>query len=238
MLFAELSLHIQYHIRLECSAGSRTGLLISHGGKDSDSLHYGSGGRQLHLYRDRRPIRRVLLPVLCPLSLADVPSESEYLRKGLVKYEFCNLIVHGRPARWAAIAGEWAHKPGRFWEFHDRLFETIFTGGNIYQHKELALDDLKGIAAAVGLDKDAFQREVGSAQEQYNRCQTDHDRCTAAGGRQQVCAVELTSCLSSNGLFAEFSNDQDRLRLPIDQLPPDEQTQAQRIGTPNRRTPL
>jgi protein-disulfide isomerase len=49
--------------------------------------------------------------------------ESEYIAKGLVRYEFRNFTVYGTKSLLAAIAGECAQAQGKFWDFHDKLFE-------------------------------------------------------------------------------------------------------------------
>ena len=51
----------------------------------------------------------------------------------------------------AAEAAEAASAQGRFWEMHDRLFEN--------QHA-LMDDELRGHAAAIGLDEERFDREL------------------------------------------------------------------------------
>jgi protein-disulfide isomerase len=51
----------------------------------------------------------------------------------------------------AAQASEAAGVQGRFWEMHDRLFE---------HQDQLAHDDLRAHAAALGLDLDRFEREL------------------------------------------------------------------------------
>jgi protein-disulfide isomerase len=58
--------------------------------------------------------------------------------------------LHPR-SRAAAEASEAAAAQGRFWEMHDRLFQ--------HQH-ELGDEDLRGHAAALGLDLERFDREL------------------------------------------------------------------------------
>ena len=158
--------------------------------------------------------------------------EKDYIEKGLVKYEFRNLVVHGAISLLTAVAGECAHEQGKFWEFHDRLFETVFPGRNIYQHEQLEIDDLKRIAAQLGLDMAEFTACIEGYREDYAACRADYDRCTEEGGDRERCGTEFNECLSANEMLAEVLDDQMELRRLIAQLPPEEQAQAQRIGTP------
>ena len=54
---------------------------------------------------------------------------------------------YSAPAALAALA---AHKQGRFWEFHDRLFEN---------YRQLNDQKIRGIAAQMGLDIEAFEKD-------------------------------------------------------------------------------
>lgn len=86
--------------------------------------------------------------------------DEEYIQKGLVKYVFQNLVVHGEQAQLAAQAGECAHAQGHFWEYHDRLFYVIFEEGKGYLNE----DDLKAIAKEFGLNEEAFASCLNSEQ--------------------------------------------------------------------------
>lgn len=86
--------------------------------------------------------------------------DEEYIRPGLVKYVFHNLIVHGEVAQLAAQAGECAHAQGHFWEYHDKLFYVIFEEGKGH----LSEEDLKAIARELGLNEEAFASCLTSEQ--------------------------------------------------------------------------
>lgn len=158
--------------------------------------------------------------------------ESDYIHKGLVRYEFHNLVVHGQPALLAAAAGECAQAQGKFWAFHDRVFETVFAGRNISQSQELKLADLKRVAAAVGLDTAEFNRCLEGYDTKFSSCLFDYNTCTAAGTDRESCAEGFNTCLASNAMFTKILEDQEALYQLIDGLPPEEQAQAERIGTP------
>lgn len=95
--------------------------------------------------------------------------DQEYIQKGLVKYVFQNLVVHGEEAQLAAQAGECAHAQGHFWEYHDRLFYVIFEEGK----GRLNEDDLKAIAKEFGLNEEAFASCLNAEQA---KAQIENDR--------------------------------------------------------------
>jgi protein-disulfide isomerase len=51
----------------------------------------------------------------------------------------------------AAIASEAAHRQGKFWEFHDKLFAN---------QSKLELDNLKQYAKDIGLDTAQFEKDL------------------------------------------------------------------------------
>ena len=95
--------------------------------------------------------------------------DEEYIRPGLVKYVFYNLIVHGEVAQLAAQAGECAHAQGHFWEYHDRLFYVIFEEGKGH----LSEEDLKAVARELGLNEEMFASCLTSEQA---KAQIEKDR--------------------------------------------------------------
>lgn len=86
--------------------------------------------------------------------------DEEYIRPGLVKYVFYNLVVHGPVAQLAAQAGECAHAQGHFWEYHDRLFYVIFEEGR----GQLDAEGLKTVAKELGLNEETFASCLESEQ--------------------------------------------------------------------------
>jgi protein-disulfide isomerase len=95
--------------------------------------------------------------------------DEEYIRPGLVKYVFHNLIVHGEVAQLAAQAGECAHAQGHFWEYHDRLFYVIFGEGKRHLNEE----DLQSLARELGLNEEAFASCLNS---DWAKAQIEKDR--------------------------------------------------------------
>jgi Na+/H+ antiporter NhaA len=82
------------------------------------------------------------------------------------------LEVHTH-AQLAALAVEAAARQGRFWEMHDLLFE---------RQDELELQDLVGYAAELGLDVEAFMRDLDD-EESARRVQRDVASAEASGVR-------------------------------------------------------
>lgn len=158
--------------------------------------------------------------------------ERDYIDKGLVKYQFHNLIVHGPVALLAAVAGECAQAQGKFWPLHDRLFEAVFPGRSLAQQKQLGLAELERLAAEAGLEPEGFNRCLEGYSAAFDSCKADYDHCTAGGGETERCAEEFNTCLEANAMFQKVLEDQEELRRLIAQLPSEEQAQAQRIGTP------
>ena len=73
--------------------------------------------------------------------------------KGQVQIVWKNLpltSIH-KNAMGAAIASEAAHKQGKFWEFHDKLFAN---------QSKLELDSLKQYAKEIGLDTAQFEKDL------------------------------------------------------------------------------
>ena len=73
--------------------------------------------------------------------------------KGQVYIVWKNLpltSIH-KNAMGAAIASEAAHKQGKFWEFHDKLFAN---------QSKLELDNLKQYAKDIGLDTAQFEKDL------------------------------------------------------------------------------
>ncbi len=81
--------------------------------------------------------------------------EEEYIRSGKLRFVYRHLAVLGQPSVQAAEAARCAQDQGRFWEYHDKLFE---------QRGALAfgVSRLKGYARDLGLDAKVFGECVDS----------------------------------------------------------------------------
>lgn len=90
----------------------------------------------------------------CPACKAAYPIMKEILASygNKINFIFRHLAFLGPESTWAAQAAECANEQGKFWEFHDYLYE--------HQGKEnsgaFSKDNLKGFAKSIGLDTNKF----------------------------------------------------------------------------------
>jgi protein-disulfide isomerase len=76
---------------------------------------------------------------------------ADYEASGKVRFEYKHMIVGGQPTREAAMASECAADQGRFWDYHDALFNRQGSSSNPFT-KPL----LKRYGAELGLDAAIF----------------------------------------------------------------------------------
>ena len=82
-----------------------------------------------------------------------------------------NALPFHKDARLAAQASEEAHRQGRFWEYHDRLFDN---------QRALKRDDLARYAEELGLDMRAFHRAL-DAETHGGRVDADQKLTSSVG---------------------------------------------------------
>lgn len=75
-----------------------------------------------------------------------------YVKTGKLKIIFRDLAINGRESNNAAEAAECAGEQGKYWEYHDRLFNER-RGYNVGVFKE---DNLKRFATDLGLNQEQF----------------------------------------------------------------------------------
>ena len=96
----------------------------------------------------------------CPYCARFAPTlkrlEETYKENIRIVWKHLPLPIH-KDAVGAAVAAEVAGKQGRFWEFHDRLFDD---------QKKLGPDDLKQHARDLGLDMDRFDADRANGEHQ------------------------------------------------------------------------
>lgn len=110
-----------------------------------------------------------------------------YVEQGNVRFVYRHLPVINEQSVHAAIASECAADQGRFWEYHDLLFEEYARAG-----RETFQDArLKQLARQIGLDGSEFDACLDSG-EHLERLQADVDDGRAAG-------VEATPTLIIDG---------------------------------------
>jgi len=88
----------------------------------------------------------------------DPKIEQDYVADGRVKLVFRHHARIGQESVWAAEASECANEQGRFWDYHDKLFEN--------QHGEnqgaFSIDNLKRFAQELDLDTQTFNQCLDS----------------------------------------------------------------------------
>jgi protein-disulfide isomerase len=140
---------------------------------------------------DSAPVKIVeLSDYQCPFCKRFVDSteplvESEYIEKGLVQLEFCNLAITGgnaaaddNEATLAAEAAECANDQGRFWEYHYKLYAEQ----NGENKGAFLPEKLKQFAADLGLDEAAFDACLDS-HKHIGQIEEDRTRATELGAR-------------------------------------------------------
>ena len=84
----------------------------------------------------------------------------QYVNTGKVRFEYRHFIVIGQESLWAAEASECAADQGKFWEYHDLLFQRQ-SGENVGAFSKAKL---KGFATELKLNRDTFDKCLDSDQ--------------------------------------------------------------------------
>lgn len=79
--------------------------------------------------------------------------QREYVATGKVQMEFRNMAIEGEASELAAEAAECAAEQGKFWAYHDVLYEN---------QQSFNAKVLKGFAEVLGLDLEAFDECLDS----------------------------------------------------------------------------
>jgi protein-disulfide isomerase len=92
----------------------------------------------------------------CPFCVRAAPTlaqiQKEYGSKVRIVFKHLPLSIHAKaPA--AHAAAEAAHRQGKFWEMHDKIFEN---------QRDLAATTLERYARELGLDVERYQRDIES----------------------------------------------------------------------------
>jgi len=92
----------------------------------------------------------------------DPKIEQDYVADGRVKLVFHPVALIGQESLWAAEAAECANDQGKFWDYHDKLFENQ-KGEN---KGGFSIDNLKRFAEELGLDTQAFNQCIDSGKHE------------------------------------------------------------------------
>jgi protein-disulfide isomerase len=131
---------------------------------------------------------------------------TELIEPGFARLTYRPLAFLGEESRWAAVAADLAMEQGRFWPMHDQLYANQL-GENI---GTFSLDRILSMAAAAGLDMDAFREGLvlDAARERYARLE-------AASAIDAIrLGVNATPTIVVNGVRLE-SPDLDTIRAAV-----------------------
>ena len=78
--------------------------------------------------------------------------EEAYVNSGQVNMAFKHSTVVGPDSAFAAMASQCANEQGKFWEFHDALYDNQGAANSGWVKK----DNLKNLASDLGLDRNEF----------------------------------------------------------------------------------
>jgi protein-disulfide isomerase len=103
---------------------------------------------------------------LCPycqrFALQTLP-QIEQAYEGKIRYVYRDFATHGQPAVKTAEAAQCANDQGKFWEYHDKLWENFQASSQQAQIGTDALvGALKGYASELGLDPASFNECLDS----------------------------------------------------------------------------
>jgi len=104
--------------------------------------------------------------------------DQQYIQTNKVRLGFWNFAFLGPESNWAAEAAECAAEQGKFWEYHDKLFNSQ-AGENQGAFNK---DNLKKFAEEIGLDAAAFNDCLDSGRY-AQLIQDDSNAASALGVR-------------------------------------------------------
>lgn len=84
--------------------------------------------------------------------------KSQFIDKGLARFVYIDFAILGEESLTAAIAAKCAKEQGRFWEYHDYLYENQ-QGEN---RGAFSVDKLKSFAKTLNLEQDSFDQCLDS----------------------------------------------------------------------------
>ena len=130
--------------------------------------------------------------------------KQDYVDKGQVRFVYRNMAFIGTESLWAAEASECANEQGRFWDYHDKLFEEQ-AGENV---GTFSRENLKRFAAELELDTQQFTQCLDS--DKYkDKVQQETDEAGRLG-------VRSTPALFVNGRLIENGSNYQVLQAAIE----------------------
>ena len=105
--------------------------------------------------------------------------KKEYVQAGKVKMVYRDFAFLGPESKTAALAAQCAGEQGKYWAFHDRLFEIEVADG-VEHNGNLSVNLMKSLAKELGLNQSSFNACLDSGK--YNaEIEKDYNDGVAAG---------------------------------------------------------
>jgi len=130
--------------------------------------------------------------------------QEEYVDQGLVRFVYRHLAFIGNESTWAAEASECANEQGRFWDYHDKLFEEQGAENS----GAFGQDNLKRFAADLGLDSGQFDQCLDSGKYQ--------GKVQDEGNEARRRSIGSTPSLLVNGQLINRGSDYQVLKAAIE----------------------
>ncbi|MBI5651178.1 MAG: thioredoxin domain-containing protein [Chloroflexi bacterium] len=134
--------------------------------------------------------------------------DQNFVKTGKVKFVYLHMAFIGNESEWAANATECANEQGKFWEYHDKVFEN--QGG-----------ENKGAYAKPVLKR--FAKEIGLDSAKFDPC-LDQDKYLAKvradTAKAQQMGVRSTPSFFINGKFLEGALPYEQFAQIINSLLP------------------
>lgn len=130
--------------------------------------------------------------------------KQNYVDKGQVRFVYRHMAFIGTESLWAAEASECANEQGRFWDYHDKLFEEQ-AGENV---GAFSRENLKRFAAELELDTQQFTQCLDS--DKYE------DKVQQEVAEAKRLGVRSTPTLFVNGRLIENGSNYQVLQAAIE----------------------
>ncbi len=106
----------------------------------------------------------------------------DYVKTGKAKFVYRDFAFLGPESQMAALASQCAAEQGKFWEYHDKLFETEIADGR-ENNGNLSSIFLKSLAGRLGLNQQQFDKCLDS-QKYLAEIEKDYEdgRINGVGG--------------------------------------------------------
>lgn len=126
----------------------------------------------------------------------------EYIKTGKAKMVYRDFAFLGAESQGAALASQCAAEQGKFWAYHDKLFDAETADGQ-ENNGNLSADFFKSAASALGLDRAKFDSCM-SAQKYKSEVEKDYNDGVAAGVRGTPATFIGGKMISGAAPYATF----------------------------------